>query len=62
LGEHRDGVVFSGHLADTAGRAEADGEKTAIYAALSELSIRSGTAALAEYTAALNEVRALART
>ena len=61
LGEHRDSILFTGHLAHTADRAEADGEKTAIYAALSELSGRSGTAALAECTAALTEVRALAR-
>lgn len=61
LGEHRDSVLFTGHLADTAGQAEADGEKTAIYAALCKLSVQSGTTALAESTAALNEVRALAR-
>lgn len=62
LGEHRDSVLFAGHLAHTAERAEAEGEKTAIYAALSELSGRSGSAALAESSAALAKVRVLART
>jgi CHAD domain-containing protein len=59
LGEHRDSVLFCGHLARTAGRAEAVGEKTAIYTALSELSTRSGTAALAESASALQDVRNL---
>jgi CHAD domain-containing protein len=57
LGEHRDCVLFGGHLSVTAGRAEAAGEKTAVYAALSELSTRSGTAALAESSVALQDVR-----
>lgn len=59
LGAHRDCVLFSAHLSQTAGRAEAAGEKTAIYASLSELSARSGTAALAESTSALEDVRNL---
>ncbi|WP_411721451.1 CHAD domain-containing protein [Mycetocola sp.] len=59
LGEHRDCVLFGSHLARTAGSAEAAGEKTAIYTALSELSTRSGTAALAESTIALEAVRNL---
>lgn len=59
LGEHRDCVLFGGHLSRTADRAEAAGEKTAVYAALAELSTRSGTAALAESTRALAEVRSL---
>jgi CHAD domain-containing protein len=61
LGEHRDCVLFGGHLSLTAGRAEAAGEKTAIYTALSELSTRSGTAALAESSIALANVRNLRR-
>ncbi|MET0887303.1 MAG: CYTH and CHAD domain-containing protein [Mycetocola sp.] len=59
LGEHRDCILFSGHLSRTAGRAEAAGEKTAVYTTLSELSARSGTAALAESTSALANVRNL---
>jgi CHAD domain-containing protein len=59
LGEHRDSVLFCGHLARTAGRAEAAGEKTAVYTALSELSTRSGTAALADSASALQDVRNL---
>ncbi|MET4637995.1 CYTH and CHAD domain-containing protein [Mycetocola sp. 2940] len=59
LGEHRDCVLFGGHLSRTADRAEAAGEKTAVYAALAELSTRSGTAALAESTRALADVRRL---
>jgi CHAD domain-containing protein len=59
LGEHRDCILFGGHLSQTAGRAEAAGEKTAVYTALSELSTRSGTVALAESTSALAEVRNL---
>ncbi|MET0932599.1 MAG: CHAD domain-containing protein, partial [Mycetocola sp.] len=61
LGEHRDCVLFGGHLSRTADRAEAAGEKTAVYAALAELSTRSGTAALAESTRALADVRKLRR-
>lgn len=61
LGEHRDCVLFGGHLSRTADRAEAAGEKTAVYAALAELSSRSGTAALAESSSALADVRSLQR-
>ncbi|MBG6237658.1 CHAD domain-containing protein [Mycetocola sp. CAN_C7] len=59
LGEHRDCVLFSSHLTSAADRAEAEGEKTAVYAALAELSLRGGTAALAESATALTEIRAL---
>ena len=59
LGEHRDCVLFGQHLSTTAGRAEAAGEKTAVYAALAELSSRSGNAALAASTGALADVRNL---
>jgi CHAD domain-containing protein len=59
LGEHRDCILFGRHLSRTADRAEAAGEKTAVYTALSELSTRSGTAALAESTSALADVRNL---
>ena len=55
LGEHRDSVFFGEYLVRTAERAEEDGEKTAVYAALSELSARRGTAALVDAAGALND-------
>lgn len=60
LGEHRDCVLFSGHLSRTADLAEADGERTAIYTVLSEFNGRRATAALAEAAVAIAEVRRLA--
>ncbi|GHD49405.1 CYTH and CHAD domain-containing protein [Mycetocola manganoxydans] len=57
LGDHRDSILFGGHLVRTATRAEAKGEKTAVYTALAELSGRNGAAALAASTSALEGIR-----
>lgn len=59
LGEHRDSVFFAEYLVRTAERAEDEGEKTAVYAALSQLSARRGTTALVESAGALAEACAL---
>lgn len=55
LGEHRDSVFFGEYLVRTAARAEEDGEKTAVYTALSELSARRGAAALVDAAGALSD-------